>query len=287
MSTTQDGYIGAGFNYVVVFAKNTSGVIVGSDTTEPVAGSSTGTSGLRLEGAQTIPVQIPDSEFVDVLGDDAPTVQFDFGESTLPQGVLELASRNLYFEAMAQGTSVYNIGNIEAGVLAPRSYQLADLAMLLGRRAKTWKPGDRGNAKYEMLFLPSVTISPKGNSDWTQRQHSPYRYSISMSKGNLLPWGETFYDSAVGTDASALVPIKANYLYWLDIFKGNGANLTFNLGKTPVTTDTTIVTEAGVQVNGANYTISAAPNRITFSGGNAPANGAITHSWIPVEYNNL
>jgi len=285
MATTVDGFIGAGFDYVVIFAKNTNGAIVGSDTTEPVAGSSTGTHGLRLEGAMTIPVQIPDSEFVDVLGDDAPTVQFDFGESTLPSGVLELAARNLFMEALAQGTSVYSVGNIDMGVLAPLTYELADLAMLLGKRAKTWKPGSRGVAMVEMLYLPSVTLSPKGNSDWTQRQHAPYRYSISMSKGNILPGGETFYGSAVGTDAAALIPVSGNYHLYVDIFKGNGVQDTFNLTKTAVTTDTSIVSEAGVFVAAADYTLSA--TQIVFDPGSEPANGALVQVWYPVEYNNL
>jgi len=292
MATTKDGFIGAGFNTVYVFAKNTSGVMVGSDTTEPTAGSSTGTSGLRVEGAMTVPAGLPDSDILDVLGDDEPTVQFDFGEPTLPSGILELAARNLYLEAMVQGTSVETTGNIKTGVLAPNTKQLADLAILFGRRAKTWSPGDRGVQKRELLFLPSVTLSPKGSADWTQRAHGPYRYSISMSKGNILPWGATFTQSGQGTDASALVPVEANYQYVANFFKGNGVNLTFNLSNTPVITDTTIVTTrvgtaAPVIVPSINYAISAGPNRITFTGGNAPANNAIVTVWIPVEVNNL
>ena len=292
MATTVDGHIESGFNTIYVFAKNTNGVMVGSDTTEPTAGASDGTAGIRLEGAMTVPIGLPDSEVIAPLGDDEPTIQEDFGEATLPSGILQLTARNLYLEAMVQGTVVHESGNIKAGVLAPQTRQLADLAMLLGRRSKTWSPGDRGVKKRGLLFLPSITLTPKGNADWTQRAHGPYQYSIATSKGNVLPWGETFTQANQGTGAAALIPIESNFQYIVNFFKGNGVQLTFNLTHIPVVTDTTIVTErigaaAPTVVPGGNYAVSAAPNLLTFGGGDAPADGAIVTAFIPVEVNNL
>ncbi len=292
MATTVDGHIESGFNTIYVFRKNTNGVMVGSDTTEPVAGASDGTAGIRLEGAMTVPIGLPDSEVIAPLGDDEPTIQEDFGEATLPSGILQLTARNLFLEAMVQGTNVHTSGNILAGVLAPQTRQLADLAMLLGRRSKTWSPGDRGVAKRGLLFLPSITLTPKGNADWTQRAHGPYQYSIATSKGNVLPWGETFTQANQGTGAAALIPIEANFQYIANFFKGNGVNLTFNLTHIPVITDTIIVTErigaaAPTVIPGVDYAVTASPNLITFGGGNAPAADAIVTVWIPVEVNNL
>jgi hypothetical protein len=287
MATTLKAFIGAGVSYVAVWTLNASGFIIGSDATEPTAGASDGNTGLRVEAAMTLPLTIPDSDLVDVLGDDALTVQFDFGASTLPGAVVEFAARNLFLEAMAQGTTVYQQGNIDQGVLAPEVEDLANLALLLGRRAKTWTPGQRGVERWEFLFIPSCTMSPKGPADYTQRTHGPYRFQISVSKGNITPWGETFYNAAQGTESAALLPIEANKAYWLDIFKGDGVNLTFNLSKTPNTIETAIVTESNVFVAGANYALSAGPNRITFTGGNAPALDALTHVWYPVERNDL
>jgi hypothetical protein len=285
MATTLKGFIGAGVSYVVVWTLNSSGFIIGSDSTEPTAGSSNGNTGLRVEAAMTLPITIPDSDLVDVLGDDALTVQFDFGASTLPSAVVEFAARNLFLEAMAQGTTVNQQGNIDQGVLAPETEDLANVAMLLGRRAKTWSPGQRGVERWEFLFIPTCTLNPKGPADYTQRAHGPYRYQISVSKGNITPWGETFYNAAQGTDSAALQPIEANKPYWLDIFKGNGVNLTFNLSKTPELTETALVSDANVLVSNANYALSAGPNLITFTGGNAPA--GLTHVWYPVERNDL
>lgn len=289
MATTQKGFIGAGFRFVWVFTKNAAGRIIGSDSTEPTAGASTGTTGLRIEGAMTVPLAPPDSELVDVLGDDALQVQFDFGEGTLPNGILELSTRNLFLEAMVQGTEVYQPTgtNVDIGVLQPDVTDLQDLALLLGRRAKSWTPGSRGNERWEMLFLPSVTLRPKGIADWTQRTHGSYRFGVSVSKGDIMPWGETFYQSALGADAAALEPIEANKPYYIDIFKGDGANLTFNLTKTPNLVEQAIVAEAGVFVAAADYTISASPNLITFGGGNAPAAGALTHVFYPIDESSL
>ncbi|MCK5603759.1 hypothetical protein KAR91_17865 [Candidatus Pacearchaeota archaeon] len=287
MPTTLKGFIGAGFSYAVVFVKNADGAIIGSDATEPTAGSSIANTGLRIEGAMTIPVSIPDSDTVDVFGDDALLVQFGFGASGLPNGILELAVRNLFLEAMAQGTTVNQQGNIDQGVLMPEVTDLADLALLLGRRAKTWTPGQRGVERWELLFIPSCTLDPKGSADWTQRQHGPYRFHISISKGNITPWGETFYNAAQGTDAAALEPIETNLPYWVDVFKGDGVSLIFGLSKTPELTETVLVSEANILEPGANYALSAGPDRITYVGGQAPANDALIHVWYPVERNDL
>ena len=285
MATTQKGFIGAGFSYVIVFTKNADGVIIGSDAVEPVAGASDGNTGLRVEAAQTMPVTIPDSDLVDVMGDDFPTVQFDFGASSLPSGILELAARNLFLEALVQGTTVYEIGNIDIGVLAPSVEDLADVALLLGRRAKSWSPGSRGVRRWELLFIPACTMNPKGLADLTQRAHGPYRFHISASKGNIMPWGETFYNAAFGVDSAALEPIEANLPYVLDIFQGDGVNLTFNLSHVPDLVETAIVSDDGTLVLGANYALSAGPDRITFTGGNAPT--GMTHVWYPVDRNDL
>lgn len=289
MATTLKGFIGAGFSYVVVYTKNAAGAIIGSDATEPSAGSSIANTGLRIEAAMTMPVSIPDSDLIDVLGDDALTVQFDFGASTLPNGILELAARNLFLEALVQGTTVYEpqAGNIDQGVLMPEVTDLADVALLLGRRAKTWTPEIRGVERWELLFIPACTMNPKGSADWTQRTHGPYRFHISVSKGSITPWGETFYNDAQNTDAAALEPIEANIPYWLDIFKGNGASAIFALSHTPELTETVLVSEANILVAGADYDLSVAPDRITFAGGSEPADGALIHVWYPVERNNL
>jgi hypothetical protein len=276
-----------------MFRKNLDGAIIGSDATEPTAGSTNGNTGLRVEGAMTVPVAIPDSELADVLGDDEPLVQFDWGEGTLPSGVLELAARNLYFEAQCQGTLVYepNTGTIRIGVLSPSPRELADLALLFHKRAKTWQPGSRGVKRWESLFIPACTIVPKGNADWTQRQHAPYRYSISMSKADIFPWGETFYDAAIGTKSAPIEPIESHYPYWLDIFKGDGVQDTFALSKTPITLAvdadaTEVVSEARIIVPPANYTISTTPN-IVFDPGSEPANGALVHVWYPIAESEL
>ena len=292
MAVPQTGFIGAGFRRLIMFNKNSDGVIIGSDSTGPVAGSTNGTTGLTVEGAQTLPVSIPDSEKVDVSGDDSPQVQFDFGEPTLPSGVLELSTRNLAFEAQCQGTNVYepNSGTIQIGVLSPGERELSDLALLMHKRAKSWQPGSRGVKRWETLFIPACTIVPKGSADWTQRQHAPYRYDISISKGDIFPWGETFYGSAVGTSSAALEPIKANYPYYMEIFRGNGVQDTFALTKTAITIAddadaTNVVSVSRVLVSTANYTLNA--NNIVFDPGSEPANNAYVHVYYPIPESEL
>jgi hypothetical protein len=279
MSTQEKGNISAGFDHILVFTKNSSGQIIGSNSTEPVAGAQDGNYGLRLEGAMTAPVGQPDSEFVDVVGDDEPEVQFDFGSSTQPSGILEVTTRNLYFEAMIKGTTAYAPNaDILVGTIGASGEDLQDLAMLLGRRAKTNEPGLRGSKRWELLWIPSATLRPLNQADWTQRTHGPLRYSISISKGNTFAWGETMYSGNVGTNAANFEPVSATNPHWIDIFKGNGTQTVFNLTRTPVLSGNEIVTVN--KVIDATGTITASPNIITFSG--PPANGALIVVFYPV-----
>jgi hypothetical protein len=279
MATQEKGNISAGFDHILIFTKNSSGQIIGSNTTEPTAGSANGNFGLRLEGAMTIPVGQPDSEFVDVVGDDEPEVQFDFGAATQPSGNLEVTTRNLFLEAMVKGTTVYSPNaDINVGTIGAQGEDLTDLSILLGRQAKTNEPGLRGSKRWELLWIPSVTLRAINQVDWTQRTHGPLRLSMSVSKGNTFPWGETLYSGNVGTAAANFEPVDALNPHWVDIFKGDGAQTVFNLTRIPVLSGNEIVTVN--KVIDATGTITASPNIITFGG--APANGELIVVFYPV-----
>lgn len=274
--TIRRGLIGAGFNFCFVGTLNSDGVVIGSGDTEPVAGAADGNTLLRVEGAQTAPIQIPDSDVVDVLGDDEHQVSFDFGESSGINGALELSTRSLWFEAYVQNTSVYTVGGLSAGVQSPTPQNLRNLVGLFMRRAVSWYPATRGNEKWEIIFAPGITINPKGVAI-TQRQHDAYRYFITLSKSNIFPWGETFFDSAIGANTAPLVPIESTAPYALDIFKGDGARTVFNLAKTPLTGGSSIIVVNKLQ---AAATISAAPDRVTFVA--APGNNQFVHVFYQV-----
>lgn len=277
MATQEKGNIPAGLYSATIFTKDSNGLLLGSDSTAPVSGAADGNFGLRVEGAMTVPLGEPDSEFVDVVGDDEPEVQFDFGAPTSPSGVFEVTTRNPYLEAMLTGTTAYapNVNNV-TNVIGAQGVSLEDVAILFQHQAKTNQPGLRGSSRWESQFVPSATIRPLNQADLTQRTHTPLRLSISISKGNMLPWGETMYDGNLGTSAANLAVSQNDYPYWTDIFEGDGATTVFNLTRTPVTTGTPIVTIDKVIT--ATDTVTASPNIVTF----APAPTGRVIVWYPV-----
>lgn len=278
MATTERGNIPAGLYSAVIFTKDANGRLNGSDSTGPVSGSADGVFGIRVEGAMTVPVGEPESEFVDVVGDDEPEVQFDFGAATSPSGIFEVTTRNPYLEAMLTNTTAYvpNANNI-TNVIGAQGVKLEDVSILFQHQAKTNYPGLRGSSRWEAIFVPSATVRPLNQADLTQRVHTPLRLAISISKGNMLAWGETMYSGNLGTSAANMAVSQNDNLYWTDIFQGNGVTTVFNLTRIPIVTGATPIVTINNVIT-ATGTITASPNIITF----APAPTGRVVVWYPV-----
>ena len=278
MATQEKGNIPAGLYSVTIFTKDANGLLLGSDSTGPVSGDADGTFGIRVEGAMTVPLGEPDSEFVDVVGDDEPEAQFDFGAATSPSGIFEVTTRNPYLESMLMGLTAYapNADNV-TNLIGAAGVELTDVALLFQHEAKTNQPGLRGSSRWESQFVPTATVRAINQADLTQRTHTPLRLSISISKGNLLPWGETMYSGNLGAAAANIAVSQNLYPHWTEIYEADGIQTVFNLTRPPIVGANHIATiDKVIDTNG---TITAGPDIITFSG--APAAGRLV-VWHPV-----
>jgi hypothetical protein len=263
--TAQVGRISAGFNYCFMAVKNADGYVIGSSAAAPAAGDQDGSGFLRLEGAVTADVALPDSELQDAIGDDVPLVRFDFGPPSLPGGVMELQARNYEFEALCQGTLVRSpYSTLKVTTLQPRDAALPTLVYILQRRAVTWEPSNRGVQAWEILYVPAATTRPLFKVFQT-RQTGPYRYSIAASHSDKLPWGATFTLGVDGTTSAPLVPIVSENPVYQDNYIGDNTETVFNLTYTPVAVGRFVVAINGVeQVYTTNYTVSIVNKTITF-----------------------
>lgn len=268
---TEAARIAAGYDYTFYGVRNSDGYLQGNDGTGAAAGNTNGQGMLRLEGGRTIPVSIPQDEVVTPTGDNEPTVSFTFPSSNLPSGILETASKNLDFEALCQGTKVETVGGLSVGLQGPSGSTKENMVLLLMRQAKKWAAGVRGVAAWECQFVPSCEISPLGG-DWTERQFSPYRYGINISKADRFPWGATYTEAVHGATSSALVPIFSDNPIQLHAFQGNGSQDTFILDVAPISLAKTYVYVNGVkQVPTTQFTLSS--KTVTFV--SPPASSAI------------
>jgi hypothetical protein len=217
--------IGAGFNLCYYGFNDADGYFLGGSLTAPTAGDQDGSPLTRLTGGRTIPVGIPEPTIVPADGDDQTYVSFQFDPADLPSGVLETVQRNDNFEANIQGTVVDVDGNIRVGVLDPRDRADQAVCWLFMSVAKT----TAGAVIKEHLYVDSTTCKPL-YKDITQREFSPYRYSINVSRSARLAW-TTVNDSEHGTTAASLAPIRSNYPVMVCRWTGDNAETVFNLNK--------------------------------------------------------
>lgn len=271
--------IGAGFRYIFYGTVNQDSFVQGNDATGPVAGNQDGQGLLRLEGAVTEPLAPNENETITVTGDDEALVTFDFSATDLPSGVFETAVRDNNFEALLQGTKVQSIADLEIGVLQPRNQAFTDMCFLFQRRAKKWEAGKKGVSRWEILFAPKATATPLFNA-MTERTHNRYRYSVTTSQSDRLPFGATLTVDTNGTTSAPLIPIDSDNPVHLHTFVGDGAETDFNLAYLPVSQAKIIAFEDGVAT-----TVTGLTNQtITLS---APADGAIVNVLYEVDESDL
>lgn len=267
---TGEARIGAGFKYIFYGVANSSGYLQGNSAS--AASNGTIQPLLRLRGARTFPVQIPDRDRINVSGDDEPLATFSFASEQLPQGVLATAVRDLDFEALIQGTLAESIGDLQLGALGPSGQSNLTMMLLMMREAKKFEGSTKGVGAWEILMIPACEITPLG-SEWEQRTFQPYNYSISLSKAARALYGATYTEALRGTTELALEPVFGDNPIMIEGGFGNASQQAFTLTYTPAAASGSKVL---VFVNGVkqayttNYTVSG--KTLTFV--SAPASGA-------------
>jgi hypothetical protein len=261
--------IAAGYRYMRYGVVDSDGKFVGSTTTAPTNGDVNGSGLLRLDGARTLPMQLDEPDVQTVTGDDEPLVTFEFDAESLPSGIFEMAVRDNDFEALAQGTKVNKVGNIELSVLDPKDRKSQTLVWLLSRRAKSWAAGEKGAKKWNNLLLPQTTVKPLGGT-WEQRTFSPYQYAINLSRADQLPW-TTVNESEHGTCAASMFPIDSDHPLLFHTWRGDNATTAYTLPIALVSGGSAWVFVDNVR----QTTATVSGTTVDFSAPGAPGAGAI------------
>ena len=253
--------IEAGFDVIYYALNDDDGFPLGG-TGIAVAGNADGSPALRLDGAQTVDLSLPEDEIVVAVGDDIPMVNFSFIGSELPAGVLEVASKDFDAQGRFSGVTKRTFVGTEQ---LPRGTEAekASVALLLQRQAKSWFSGFKGVKKRAALYLPACEISPLG-APYNQRSVDAQRLSISASNADRHIHGETFSIANDTVENAPLIDIASPDLVHQHAFRGNGVNVTFNLQYTPLVpaTNVALTLEGVLQAYTGDYAIAA--NVITF-----------------------
>lgn len=278
--------IAAGFKFLHVARVNSDGYMIGGlelavagDDPQPM---------YRMEGAQTAPISIGENEIITVIGDDDPLVTFGFEATTLPGGVVEMANRDVDLEALAQGTKVQQLKFAKLGALQPKGGEPAGLFMLAQRRAKTWSPGSRGGKAWEALVILGANITPLF-AQIQQRQHTPYRYSVTTGKVSRKPWGELFTVAENGATAMPIFTLDLDNPINIESALGDGIEDAFVLNALPLSgIDSLEVYVNGLaQVVTTDFTYAEAYGIATVTFVDPPADDDIIEFLIEVDASTL
>lgn len=270
--------IGAGMKFGFWGLLDTTGRVLGQSSSL-TAGDQDGSAMGRLHGVKNFPTGIPDPDIVNVTGDDDFMTSFTFASAEGPSGVLEMATQDMVFEAACIGLEILDQEDFSFLALgAPKDPTYADLAFIFQRQAKSWTSGTRGSARYEGIIITKANCQPLFN-DFAERTANPYRYSISMSKSDMPPYGETFGTSVWGTEEMAFFKFTADNPTVLQTWRGNGAQDVFNFAHRPVSAVKCSVYVEGIkQTITTHYTIDVNAGTLgTIDFVTAPANNQLVH----------
>jgi len=253
--------IEAGFDVIYYGINDIDGIPLGG-TGIAVAGDIDGSPFLRLDGAQTVDMSLPEDEVVTALGDDDRMVSFSFQGANEPQGAMEVASKDLV--AMGRFIGVPH-RDIAGTVQLPMggSSEKANLAVLFQRQAKSWQGGYMGVKKRAALYVPSCEIQPLG-APYNQRSLDAQRFSINASNASRHQWGETFCIADDTVESAPVINITSPELLHIHAFRGDAARVLFDLLYTPLlpATNMVVTVEGVVQAYTGAYAV--ATNQITF-----------------------
>lgn len=263
--------IPAGLTYCYYGYVNTSGYVIGNQSTDPTAGDGTGAGLGRLYGAKTAPISINEPDRVNATGDDTALAQFSFDSNELPNGVLEFAVTALDVEAIMQGTNTFDVADTRLGLRQPKDVTRPDICLILQARGKSYDSGSRGQSRWHGVIVPVCTITPMG-ADFSERSPANSRYAITAQNADTLPWGATLQSAVHGSEQAPMIPFVADNPITMHAFQGDNSETVFTLGQIPVSTAKTAVYVNGL-VQSSGWTLDTTAKTITFSV--APASGAM------------
>lgn len=267
-------YIAAGTRQSWFGFKDANGFLTGETATAPANGS--GQAMLRLLGIQTASPGLPESEDVNIEGDDDVIGTITFPPNETPAFVANYAEFNLTFDARAQETSVETKGGIELGVLQPADPGSPNGTLIVQGKSLDQDTGSIGTSNWNGMIFPFVVAQPLGRETFAGREAASNRIKFTANKGDKTPWGVTVAsgsgDADFGTTSASIITFKSLHPLLMYRITGDGATDSYTLPKALGATDHLwVYNETAELSHGAGVTGTAASATLGFD--SAPAAG--------------
>lgn len=264
-------HISAGTTLAFFGFTDTTGHLIGETTTAPTNGN--GQAMYRLLGIQSAAAGLPESEDVNIPGDDETLGTITFAPDETPAFVANFGANDLDFNARIQQTAVENTGGIDWGVLQPNDAGSPNGCLIIQGKAVDKDAGSAGNAMWSGQLFPLVTASPLGRETFEGRAAGVYRTKITAQKAAKKPTGVTIAEADLGTDGASVIEFGSDHPIQMYRITGDGNTTDFTLPKALAATDhlfAYVNTEPMSQGSGVTGTVGST----TISFDSAPAEAA-------------
>jgi len=266
--------ISAGADVMFYGVRDGAGYFNGPTATAVANGSGAGMA--LLEGVKNAPHSVAEPESVAVTGDNSVLGSFQFEPNELSSFILELATRDLTFEALAQSTLVATEGDISLSVIQPKAASYTNIIFLVTGEAQSRASGSIGTPQFETLLIPNATVVPLSRDGFAERAPATYRYRVTCNPVDKLPWGLALSDATNGTTESPAFTMNSENRLHVYRASGDGTTDDFVLTYSPAeaSSDKVRVYVDGVlKTYTTDYTVTIATKTVTFAGGSIPTAG--------------
>lgn len=245
---------------------NSSGYFRGNDpTTEPAAGSGTGSPMKRVNGITQAPATVPAPTTQFVPGDNGTVGSFLNAPTETPSFALAKTVFDQLLGAYATGVKVFNHGNVSIVPLQPKNYDPPDMCWVLNSPSKKKDIGVDGVKAWSGYFIPLSSAYELGRDSFATSQYATDQIQVAATFATRLIDGTPITNEDFSTPASPALYFTSNYPLLFERFTGDGIQDEFTLTVPPAAAAELVICVNGVeQILTTDYTINLSTGLITF-----------------------
>lgn len=244
------------------------GFFIGASTTAPTAGNVS--HARRLYGVKEASPTIPETETVQITGDDALLAEINFASIQTRRFTASLAAEDLTLINHIQGTTTRTWGEASVTGLDADGLSNYNFAVWFQSRSVGLIAPQQGASQWSGLMVHLAQMNYLGREALSERTAANYRVSITPQPSTYEITGFTLQDSYAGVCNERFATLGSENPLTATAFTGNGVLTTIPLGETPISAAKMLVTVNRVTASIAS--ISTTNKTVTLN--SAPANGS-------------
>jgi hypothetical protein len=245
------------------------GFFIGAGTTAPAAG--TAQHARQLYGVKEAAPTIPETETVQITGDDDLLAEIDFASIQSRRFTASLAAEDLALINHIQGTVTRLWGETSVTGLDVSTLQNYNFAVWFQSRAVGLIAPQSGASQWSGLMVHLAQMAWLGRESLTERTAANYRVSITPQRASYEITALTLQDSYAGVCNERFATIGGENPITATAFTGNNSLAIIPVLMQPISVVKTFATVNRVAATVTAVTTGASPS-VTLSV--APASGA-------------